>query len=300
MAASGGTREAETSMSERPTSWLCPACGRQVPIYIEGCRCGVARERALPGVEVAARASDGPGPLTPIAAALVGYSPGMGWSGGRRTAAALALMAKLAITFALVYAATSGEAGAVGGEARILARLDEHTRAQATAVKDTIPTFLLRPGLLGTLPAPEATVAVALPSTPASTAVATPATEPELISLSAIKPLNETELRKGFCTPTLPSLIRQRFPGSYDAMPDAELEKRVLAKYPEYRNRICDLPAWIGAEPHEIIKYEPVATEASIMPVLPPWAMATLVTLAMALVTLNVYYRVVAPRVATS
>ena len=48
-------------MSERRTSWLCPACGRQVPVYVEGCRCGVARELALPGVEIAPRAEGGPG-----------------------------------------------------------------------------------------------------------------------------------------------------------------------------------------------------------------------------------------------
>ncbi len=277
-------------------------------MYVEGCRCGVARELALPGVEIAPRAAEGPGALTRVAGALLGYAPGAGWSGGRRAAAAAAFVVKLGATFAVVYAVTSGEASVLDGEARIVARLDEHTARQSASVKDTIPTFLLRPGLLGTLPAPPAPephattpAAVSASTTAAPAAPALPIeVAAELVPLSTITPLNDAELKKGYCTPTLTGLVRQRFPGSYDTMPDAELEKRVLAKYPEYRGRICDLPAWIGAGPHEIIKYEPVGRRAALMPMLPPWALAGLATLGLAFVSLNVYYRVLARRLATS
>lgn len=291
-------------MTERRTSWLCPACGRQVPVYVDGCRCGVARALALPGVEIAPRASAGPGALSRVAAALIGYAPGLGWSGRRRIAAAVVFVAKLGLTFAAVYAASSGEAAITGGEARILARLDEHTTGQSASVKDTIPTFLLRPGLLGTLPAPEPQPSAAVPATVSTSSPSTPAAAVDvptgLVPLSAITSLNDGELRKGFCTPTLTSLIRQRFPGSYDGMADAELEKRVLAKYPEYRGRICDLPAWIGAGPHEIVKYEAVNHRPASVPTLPPWVMAGLATFVLALISLNLYYRLIAPRLTTA
>ena len=276
-------------------------------MYVEGCRCGVARELALPGVEIGPRAAEGPGALTRVAGALLGYAPGAGWTGGRRAAAGAAFVVKLGVTFALVYAVTSGEASVSDGDVRIVARLDEHTARQSASVKDTIPTFLLRPGLLGTLPAPPAPeTPVTTPAVPASktSAPVVPAapidTIAELVPLSTITPLADAELRKGFCTPTLTGLVRQRFPGSYDTMSDAELEKRVLAKYPEYRGRICDLPAWIGAGPHEIVKDEPVGRRAALMPLLPPWALAGLVTLGLAFVSLNVDYRVLARRLATS
>ena len=291
-------------MTERRTSWLCPACGRQVPVYVDGCRCGVARALALPGVEIAPRAHAGPGAPARMAAALVGYSPGVGWSGGRRIAAAVVFVATLGLTFAVVYAASSGEAAVAGGEARILARLDEHTTGQSASVKDTIPTFLLRPGLLGTLTAPEPQPSAAVPapvstSPPSTPPAGTSEVPTDLVPLSAITALSDGELRKGFCTPTLTGLIRQRFPGSYDGMADAELQKRVLAKYPEYRGRICDLPAWIGAGPHEIVKYEAVNDRPASVPTLPPWVMAGLATFVLAFISLNLYYRLIAPRLTT-
>jgi hypothetical protein len=95
-------------MSERRTSWLCPACGRQVPVYAEGCRCGVARELALPGVEIAPRVAEDPGAIARVAGALLGYAPGAGWSGGRRAAAAAAFVAKLGVTFAVSMMTSGG------------------------------------------------------------------------------------------------------------------------------------------------------------------------------------------------
>jgi hypothetical protein len=34
------------------------------------------------------------------------------------------------------------------------------------------------------------------------------------------------------------------------------LERRVIKTHPEYRQVICWLPTWIGADPHEIVKYD--------------------------------------------
>lgn len=65
-----------------------------------------------------------------------------------------------------------------------------------------------------------------------------------------------TELQKGYCTASLTKLVRQRYPGTYEGIPDAELEKSVLKQRPEYKGRICVFPAWITASPHTIVKYE--------------------------------------------
>ena len=43
--------------------------------------------------------------------------------------------------------------------------------------------------------------------------------------------------------PTLAERIRQKYPGSYDGIPDAELEKLVVAKYPQYASLVEPEPA---------------------------------------------------------
>lgn len=124
---------------------------------------------------------------------------------------------------------------------------------------------------------PASTVAGAKPSTPSTSspgAIATPAAgaEPPVepvadapIPVSAIKPINEAELQKGFCTATLPRLVRQQYPGTYDDIPDADLEKQLLKLHPDYKGRLCVLPVWIAAKPHDIVKYE-VSRDALAIP----------------------------------
>jgi len=154
------------------------------------------------------------------------------------------------------------------GVVKIVARLDEHTFKEGPAVKNAIPSFLELPGEVGILPdrvVPPAETAPAPPSTPepggtptpeaaAPPAAETPSEQP--IAMSDIKPLVETELQKGYCTASLTNLVRQRYPGTYDGIPDADLEKSVLKQHPEYKGRLCVFPAWITATPHTIIKYE--------------------------------------------
>lgn len=76
------------------------------------------------------------------------------------------------------------------------------------------------------------------------------------IPVSAVRPLDEVELQKGFCTATVSRLVRQQYPGTYDGIPDAQLEKTLLKQRPEYKGRLCILPVWIDADPHDIVKYE--------------------------------------------
>jgi hypothetical protein len=110
---------------------------------------------------------------------------------------------------------------------RVLARLDEHTKNSDRSVRNTIPTFLALKGSLGVLRDGE-----------------------------DVEFLSPDELQKGVCAPSLARLIRARYPAAYDDLTDAALERRVVAKHPEYRGVVCWLPAWIPAGPHEIVKYD--------------------------------------------
>ena len=167
------------------------------------------------------------------------------------------------------------------GSVSLVARLDEHTIKEGPQVKNAIPSFLELPGEVGILPDPvvappadaSAPASPATPptssttppapagGTPAPEAAAQPAAEPpsdQPILITDIKPIAETELQKGYCTSSLTKLVRQRYPGTYEGIPDEDLEKSVLKQHPEYKGRICVFPAWITASPHTIIKYEVV------------------------------------------
>ncbi|OFW27218.1 MAG: hypothetical protein A3H97_22910 [Acidobacteria bacterium RIFCSPLOWO2_02_FULL_65_29] len=92
------------------------------------------------------------------------------------------------------------------------------------------------------------------------------------IPVSAVRPLDEVELQKGFCTATLSRLVRQQYPGTYDGIPDAQLEKTLLKQRPEYKGRLCILPVWIDADPHDIVKYEVRQDVAAIPQVVWLWS----------------------------
>ena len=140
------------------------------------------------------------------------------------------------------------------GNIRITARLDEYTRKSNPSVPNTIPTFLMLPGSVGIVPSNSS----AQPSAGGAEAPPIPA--------ESVKPVNEAELKKGFCTASTTVLIRQQYPGVYDDVPDADLMKSVLKQHPEYRDRICILPVWIDATPHDIVKYETTSTSPFALP----------------------------------
>jgi hypothetical protein len=126
------------------------------------------------------------------------------------------------------------------GNIRVTSRLDEYTRSNPT-VPNTIPTFLMLAGSTGIVPADSST----------STGAEAPS-----IPVEMVKPVNDAELKKGFCTASTTVLIRQQYPGIYDDLSDAELLKSALRQHPEYKDRICILPVWISAAPHDIVKYD--------------------------------------------
>jgi hypothetical protein len=118
----------------------------------------------------------------------------------------------------------------------------------------------------------------------------TPDLAPEPIPVSAVQPLNEVELQKGFCAATLPRLVRTQYPGTYDSIPDDELEKSLLKLHPDYKGRICVLPVWFTANPHDIIKYE-VRQDAAAIPNT-VWIYSGLIAAAFGLVAVVVYRKV--------
>jgi hypothetical protein len=128
------------------------------------------------------------------------------------------------------------------GNIRIVARLDEFTKGHPN-LDNSIPSFLAGSGTLGIVPVQANAEAGASRAQPA-------------LTTRDVKPLEVVELEKGICTAVLTRLVRQQYPGEYDSIPDAQLEKIVLQKRPEYRGRLCAFPVWITADPHEIVKYE--------------------------------------------
>ncbi len=162
------------------------------------------------------------------------------------------------------------------GNIRVLSRLDEYTKASNPTIPNTIPTFLMQAGSTGVL--------AGEPTRSADNSTEAP------IPLSAISPLNEAEVRKGFCTARLTTLVRQQYPGTYDSIPDAELEKSVLKLHPEYRDRLCVLPVWVEATPHDIVKYVVVQQSRFAVPsAVLLWA--SLITAGVAIAVLVVYNR---------
>src|SRR5712691_3978921 len=106
-----------------------------------------------------------------------------------------------------------GNAPGPTGNIRITSRLDEYTRAANPTMPNTIPTFLMQHGSTGIVSA-EWTPAIDNPTAP-----------PPPIPVETVKPVNEAELRKGFCTASLTRLVRQQYPGIYEDLTDEELVK---------------------------------------------------------------------------
>lgn len=184
-------------------------------------------------------------------------------------------IAVVALTFVIAVLFLSGEPPRTRENIRVLSRLDDYTRNSDPSAANTIPAFLALPGSVGVLaiaPAPDL------------------ASSGNSRSARDIKSISETEIQKGFCTRSVHLLVRQQYPGVYDGLSDAELERRVIDRHPEYRDKLCILPAWIDATPHEIVKYE-LKPRVAVMPRPSVWPWAALITAVVAVAALNVYYR---------
>jgi hypothetical protein len=261
-------------------AWRCPACGRHVPPHVDTCRCGLGwhhaeleRRAAERNRVTEAAATHGASVLARLGRVAFGYRSDVDVPRAWRLFFRASLVAAVGLAFGGSGLALSGaEAPPTQRTVRIVARLADYTRSVSPSVANTIPSFLAQPGLLGILEAGD------------------PGAPHDAGSTHTVKALSEGELQKGFCSPTVALLVRQQFPGSYDGLSDAELERMVLAKYPEYRTKLCVLPPWIDATPDDIIKYETTEAAFARQPRVMAWAL--LVTAAVVMGLLNVYYRI--------
>lgn len=255
------------------SAWLCPSCARHVPRNVDVCRCGSER-RTLEelGFRFDQAQPEGPDgtPQRPhverhgLFENLIGYQIdtdlGAGW---RATAKGLFAVAVVAVAVAMARY-THTDPAPVRNNITVLTTLQDYTRRAEGAVGNAIPSFLASAGSVGML-------------APAGT------------STDPVMAIDEAELRKGLCSPSVAVLVRHEYPGFYDDWPDDELEESVLEKHPDYSDRFCMLSSQVDAGPGEVIKYE--LRPRSPLSWTGLWLRTLLVTVAFAVVCLNVYYR---------
>ena len=276
-------------MSNAPQfTWDCPKCGRHVPHGVNECRCGVrwyeadALRREVEAGPASPGANAAPTSMAArVGRVLVGYRAGAHVPGPSGLIfGACSVVAVVLVGAGTVRVLSRGNSAApqTADTIRVLSRLDDHTRNAGSRVPNAIPSFIALPGKIGVL---------------ADSGVEAPEEEPTQRQI--VKEIKEGELQKGVCSPSVPLLVRQQYPGAYDDWPDDRLEQTVLKAHPEYRDRLCVLPAWIDARPHDIVKYEPRSPSAlAALPQSQVLLWSTLVTAAVAFALLNVYCRFVA------
>jgi hypothetical protein len=216
-----------------------------------------ATARAMPGEPLVAR----------VARLTIGYRPGAGPPPFKRPLTAAVALGALAIFAGTALLLQAAPPPVAASDVHVVARLEDFTRAADPSLPDTIPAFLALGGQLGGL-------------------------VEEVPGQATLVPITETELHKGYCTASLPRLVRREYPGSYDELSDDELQKRVLAKHPEYADRVCVLPAWVPP-PHEIVKYETTTRPPPITLTRRGILEGLLAAILFGIAALNAYYRFV-------
>jgi hypothetical protein len=150
----------------------------------------------------------------------------------------------------------------------IVSTLEGHTKG-AGLKGNAISTFVTLPGTVAVL-------------------------EPAMTAKDLLKPLSDEDLGKGFCSASLAKQLRYEFPGFYESWPDDKLERVALEKYPEFQDRLCVLPSQLGISPDDVVKYR--LRDRTIVELAILWSRTALITLAFAMVLLNVYYRLLVDR----
>jgi hypothetical protein len=238
---------------------------------VEVCRCGVERGR----LEALGYTFDrAPGSPSVQAMPARKAEPGLGGMlVGYRSDAHISRAWR--IVFTVVFLILVGGAGyavvtythhplpPTRANVNIVSTLEGHTKS-AGNTGNAITTFLTLPGTVAVL-------------------------EPTMIADDLLKTLSDAELASGFCSPSVARQIRYEFPGFYENWPDDKLERVALEKYPEFQDRLCVLPSRLGVSPDDIVKYR--LRDRTIVELAILWSRTTLITLAFAMVLLNVYYR---------
>jgi hypothetical protein len=190
-----------------------------------------------------------------------------GWRVTGRVLAGVAIVA----TLAAMVRFTHTDPIPTRRNVRVLATLEDYTVSAPPGAGNTIPAFLSGAG----------TPAIVRPTTAAT---------------DLMEPVDLEELGRGYCSPDVAAQVRHEYPGYYDDWTDERLEKTFLDKYPEFADRLCVLPTWLGAGPTEVVKYEllprSLAGHAGL------WLRTLLVTALVAVGLANAYYRLLVARLA--
>jgi hypothetical protein len=109
-----------------------------------------------------------------------------------------------------------------------------------------------------------------------------------------LKPLQDEDLRQGFCSANIAKQIRYEYPGFYESWPDEKLVRVVLEKYPHYQDRVCILPSSIGVSPDDVVKYRIRDRELVELALL--WSRTALIAIVFGMLLMNVYYRALVSR----
>ncbi len=245
---------------------------------MEVCRCGVERSR----LEALGYNFD----LSPIATAspaatarpMSGAAPGLaGLLVGYRDAN---VSRAWRIVFTLLFVILVGGVGyglvtythlplaPTRENVEIVATLEGHTKAAGNS-GNAITSFLRLPGTVAVL-------------------------EPTMTAKDLLKPMSDADLEMGFCSASVARQIRYQFPGFYESWPDDKLERVALEKYPEFQDRLCVLPVSLGVSPDDVVTYRLRARTIVEWTIL--WSRTALITGLFAMALLNVYYRLLVPR----
>lgn len=273
--------DSQTSPSAAARGWQCPECGRQIPRSVEVCRCGVERRRleALgykfdmapvpPGLSPRATTSAASEADSGLAGTLVGYRSDAHVSRAWRMVFTLLFLILVGGAGYGVVTYTHNPLPPTRDNVEIISTLEGHTKDAGTKTGNAIPAFLRLPGMVGVL-------------------------EPSMTAKDRLKELSAEDVEKGFCSASLAKQIRYEFPGFYESWPDDKLERVALQKYPEFQDRLCVLPSQLGVSPDDVVKYR--LRSRTIVELAILWSRTALITLAFAMVLLNVYYRLLVDR----
>ncbi len=150
----------------------------------------------------------------------------------------------------------------------IVATLEDHTNTVGKS-GNAITSFLRLPGTVAVL-------------------------EPTMTANDRLKPLSHADLETGFCSASLAKQIRYQFPGFYESWPDDRLERVALEKYPEFQDRLCVLPVSLGVSSDDVVTYR--LRPRTIVEWTMLWSRTALILGLFAMALLNVYYRLLVPR----
>ena len=273
---------ADGQPASRSNAWQCPSCGRQVPRHVEVCRCGSERRRleAL-GYKFESAPPPAARPVVVrrppqdygFAGTLFGYQLdtdlGTAWRVVLKGIFGIAVAGVVAALFHF----THQDPLPVRDNIQILNTLDGFTRNASPESGNTIPMFTASPGRLGVL---------SESGTPGD----------------PVRRMDPSDLQQGFCSQSVVRQVRYEYPGYYDDWPNDKLERMVLAKHPEYADRVCMLSVRLDAAANEVIKYD--LTPRSLLGHAGLWLRTLLITAVFAAGCLNVYYRLIIGRLVSA